>query len=445
MINIEEKYFTAYETIKNKTKGLNNSVEYPALGFTSNLDVVCDFRIDIFNRLLKKHFPDGRLEEMHAVKYIKNIQDFLCAIVFFARQGIGGEVDICDMEIITNIFETEYAMGGTATQAALALSAIDLASLVHLTDDSSPVCDILNTSNIYIANAQGELVHANNIRQTNEQEVHFIVQFKKGDIIELNKEQIVIPSSNRLIVTKITVNAVLPLSQGYFDFIENHSKKISSHVLSSFNAVEDEQILRDRLDYIKKHLAIFRKNNEKGIVFFEDAHYHNKNIRKICLETIYKEVDIVSLNEEELEYTLKMEQYDVDIRDIIACVDGMCRIKQVYGIKKGVIVHTKDYSMYVGDALEVDIEAGLIYGNMLATTKALIGTYGSIDDIHAILKLPLSDQGIKYKKIIDDKNHESKCTAQKIVIVPTKYIEKPKYTVGLGDSFVAGVQICFKK
>ena len=29
------------------------------------------------------------------------------------------------------------------------------------------------------------------------------------------------------------------------------------------------------------------------------------------------------------------------------------------------------------------------------------------------------------------------------VIVPTKYIDKPQYTIGLGDSFVAGVQICF--
>ena len=30
-----------------------------------------------------------------------------------------------------------------------------------------------------------------------------------------------------------------------------------------------------------------------------------------------------------------------------------------------------------------------------------------------------------------------------VVLVPTKYLDKPKYTIGLGDSFVAGVQLCF--
>jgi ADP-dependent phosphofructokinase/glucokinase len=30
-----------------------------------------------------------------------------------------------------------------------------------------------------------------------------------------------------------------------------------------------------------------------------------------------------------------------------------------------------------------------------------------------------------------------------VTLVPTKYIDKPKYTIGLGDSFVAGVQTCF--
>jgi len=30
-----------------------------------------------------------------------------------------------------------------------------------------------------------------------------------------------------------------------------------------------------------------------------------------------------------------------------------------------------------------------------------------------------------------------------LVAVPSRYMERPRYTIGLGDTFTAGVQICF--
>jgi ADP-dependent phosphofructokinase/glucokinase len=144
------------------------------------------------------------------------------------------------------------------------------------------------------------------------------------------------------------------------------------------------------------------------------------------------------MNEEELAYILNMYNFPINIEDIISCVEGIKYIKENLRINKGVIVHTKDYSMYVGDKLENDIESGLIYGNMLATTKAMVGWYGSKKQISKVLELPLSEKGMCNRKIIGDSNYDSET-----IIVPTKYIDKPKYTIGLGDSFVAGVQICF--
>jgi len=94
--------------------------------------------------------------------------------------------------------------------------------------------------------------------------------------------------------------------------------------------------------------------------------------------------------------------------------------------------------MYVGEETEADIEKGLMFGNMLATAKALSGWYGTKEQIEEVLKLPLSERGMEYKKLIEQRKF-----TQKVVLVPSKYIDKPKYTIGLGDSFVAGVQICF--
>lgn len=50
---------------------------------------------------------------------------------------------------------------------------------------------------------------------------------------------------------------------------------------------------------------------------------------------MYSCVDIVSLNEEELKYTLKeMYDFDVDIEDIISCVEGARFIRGKFGIQK---------------------------------------------------------------------------------------------------------------
>lgn len=437
-MKIEEKYIELYEKMDDNINLRKSSRKMPAMGYTSNLDILCDFQIDIFNQLLEEHMKGEDLSKMKVSNVIKTVQDFIRTVVYYCGKGIGGEVDIEDINIIEKFFSTKNGMGGTSAQAAMALAAIGCPSMIHLTDDSKEVCDILNSPHIYTVSTNGHLIHTNEVIQRSEQEIHYIIQFKKGDVIRLGDQELVIPVSNRLIITKITVNELLPFSKPYFTYIEKNAKDISSNVLSSFNALKDKEILEERLDFVKQHIRTYKANNESGIVFFEDAHYHSNTIKKLCIETIYSEVDIVCMNEEELAYLLNMYNFPINIDHIISCVEGVKYIKENLKIKKGVIVHTKDYSMYVGEKLDVDIESGLIYGNMLATTKAMVGWYGSKEQISKTLELPLSEKGIQNKEIIGESNY-----ASETILVPTKYIDKPKYTIGLGDSFVAGVQVCF--
>lgn len=435
----EEKYIETYEQMEPLIRSRIENNAFTALGYTSNLDVLCDFQIEVFNQLLNKYLPNGDLAGMKAAEEIADMKGFLETIVYFCTNGIGGEVDISDFSMIRDTFEVKKGMGGTATQGAMALAAVTCPSIIHLTDDSKEVCDILNSPYIYTVSNEGELIHTDQITQTAEQEIHYIIQFKKGDVICLGSQKITIPTSNRLIITKITVNETLPFSASYFTYIETHAANIKSNVLSSFNAIQDKDILEQRLAYVKEHIKKYKANNEAGIVYFEDAHYHNREIRKLCLEMLYPYVDILSLNEEELEYTLTMYDFPIEIHDIHSCIKGAAYIKERFSVKKGIIVHTKDYSMYLGEALRGDIEKGLMLGNMLATAKAVNGWYGTKEQISEVIKLPLSEKGMRNRELAA-KEHFS----WEVVLVPSKYIDKPKYTIGLGDSFVAGVQMCFE-
>ena len=88
--------------------------------------------------------------------------------------------------------------------------------------------------------------------------------------------------------------------------------------------------------------------------------------------------------------------------------------------------------------MKADIERGLIYGNLLATTKANNGWYGTREQIKEVLAFDCSPKGMEHYQTIAKSQY-----AGKVILVPSKYIDTPKHTIGLGDSFMGGVQICF--
>lgn len=122
------------------------------------------------------------------------------------------------------------------------------------------------------------------------------------------------------------------------------------------------------------------------------------------------------------------------IEDIISCVEGAIFIRNKFGVKKGIVVHTANYAMYVGDKLEADIEKGLICGNLLATGKAANGWYASREQVGELLKLDLSPRGVADM----EKIRESKY-ADSVVLVPSKYIDKP---VILSDWEILLYRVC---
>ena len=438
-MNIEEKFQKAYDSLEKHIESRNKKEQLTAMGYTSNLDLLCDFQVDKLNELLAEYMSGEDLTKMKPAKMIRTMQELLETVVYYCINGIGGEADVEDPELVKSSFSFKNGMGGTAVQAAMALAQIGGKTLVHLTDDSKEVCELLHSSYIHVVLGNGELGFTDQVISHNPQETHFIVQFKKGDQVRLGEQVIAIPCSNRLIFTKNTVNEYLPLWEPYFKWIEQNAKQVTSNVLSSFNSILEKEVLKDRLQYVKNHVEIYRRNNPDGIVYFEDAHYHNEEVRRLCVETLYPCVDILSMNEEELQYTLKeMYGYDVDIDDIYSCIDGVEFLLDKFHIKKGVIVHTKDYAMFVGDSENIDIENGLMYGMIMATAKASHGNYGTKEQIRQVLELGVSEKGLSNLKKVEERGYGSR-----VILVPTKYIDKPKYTIGLGDSFTGGVQMCF--
>ena len=433
-----ERMLEIYSGLKEVIARRKTASVYTSLGYTSNLDLIPEFTSEDLNRLLAAYLPDACLREMRPAGLIRNMPELLETIVYYCLHGIGAEADIKDPDLIRTGFPCRNAMGGTAVQAALALDRLGACSVVHLSDDSEEVRKQLISPNIKVPVQGGSLGGAGDAAGGNFPETHVIIQFQKGSRICLGNQVETIPASNRLILTRNTVNAFLPLDENYLDWVETHAQQVSSNVLSSFNSILDPEVLRLRLARILEHVERYRRGNPQGIVYFEDAHYHSKESRRLCIETLYPHVDIMSMNEEELQYTMEMCHIPVEIDDIFSCVNGVEYLLDRFGMKRGVIVHTKDYAMYVGDASGLAIEKGMVYGSLMATARAAFGEYGNDAQIRNILEGSLSRTGLENLKKI-----ENSSLSGRVILVPTFELDRPKYTIGLGDCFTGGVQLCF--
>lgn len=99
-----DKYTSAYTQLAPVVQERVEKKRYPALGFTSNLDLLCDFEVSILNRLLAQYLPQATAAEIKVPELIVTMEDLLHAIIYFCMQGIGGEVEITNGSLLDEHF-----------------------------------------------------------------------------------------------------------------------------------------------------------------------------------------------------------------------------------------------------------------------------------------------------------------------------------------------------
>ncbi len=411
---------------------------YPVFAYTSDLDVLLKWDVEVFNSLLSRL----SIEEIsfRSGDTIQNLNDFGRIFSYHAIHGLGGECDILSLSVCSEIealFDYSYALGGTGAQGAAALGAVGIPLVAHITDRSREVCELMNYDTIsFVENGRrvGSQNHVSGLPPVR----HMILQFNKGDEIRVNGITYTVPVSNRLIMDYDTIHKVVPIDQGFIDFCERNAESITSFDISGFNAILDLQIASERLTFLRKHFERIRQKNGRTIIYLESAHYFNPEVKELVFREASSFIDILGMNEEELVDLAGKLKIDTDIGNIESVVRALSSVESAFKIP-GIVLHTKDYSLYCGAFLsQVDMEKGLTLGNLLSGTRARTGRYGSREDCKESLQMTLSPIGVTFYENLQKIADKPFC-----VLVPSRYMEKPACTIGLGDSFVAGVQTSF--
>lgn len=414
----------------------------PLVGFCSNADMVLTWDAESYNKLLKKYLrtrPDqGRN------KPITSMEDFAQISSWYIMQGIGGNMDITNVAVCDELleaFRTEPALGGTGAQAAAALGAVGVPADVHLTDRSKPVCAMLSGSGIMMIE-DGRRIPVESCKDDSAPIYHFILQFRKDDVVEINGEKVRIPCSNRLILFYDPIHKYFPVAEDYCAYYEQAELDLTSCLLSGFDAVTDTAIIDARLDQLSNHLAALQSKHPHMVCYLEGAFYLNPEVKTRVMGRLGPMAHIVGMNEEELAEAVAEFGRKIDLEDARQVLEGIKLYREHFHLR-GIVLHTKDYALYYGAPLAgVDVEQGLTLGNLMASTRARIGRYGSVQDCRESLALPLSPRGMAFAA--DFTALAAGNEGQVLTAVPSRYIEHPRYTIGLGDTFTAGVQISFR-
>ena len=97
--------------------------------------------------------------------------------------------------------------------------------------------------------------------------------------------------------------------------------------------------------------------------------------------------------------------------------------------------------MYFGRPLPgVALAKGLALGNLMSGTRARTGRYGTKKDCLETLETEaLSARGREMASALAGMPTDEHC----VQLVPTLRMEKPRCTIGLGDTFTAGMLTAF--
>ena len=432
-------YQKCLESVPGKIRTAYESGRRPALGYTSNLDILMRWDAKTFSDLARVHLKGE--PAFRSGETIGSISDFVRIVSYLIENGLGRELGIANGAVCAELerrFVCEHALGGTCAQGAAALARVGVPCVAQISDRSAQVCRQLDYPEIALVSPQGEAVPAMEMVSGQEPVKHFIMQYERGSRVQIGDRACVIPESNRIIMGYDDLHKTLPVDPHFLSYIEAHAPLIDSYNISGFNAIVSQDILRQTVGEMARHYRLVKQANPACILYLESAHYISGDSRHMVFNGLAPFLDILGMNEEELAELAQCRGHALAAGNGTSLLAALELALEMYPVK-GLAVHSKDFAVYYGQELPgIDMAAALCLGNLLAGTKARVGRYGSPEECRGTLEIPLSPVGLALARSMPSR-HKGRIVS----IAPSRYMESPAATVGLGDTFVAGMQIAW--
>lgn len=413
-------------------------------GFHSTIDGLKRVDEDLLKKLLVQ-FPHIKNIPNEPTSVIRSPEDLLVDLLISIREGLAYQRMIENEETfkwtLENIGYDQLRLGGTSANMASLLSPLPLPKiLVYANPLTKELAELFpERENLFVLTREDDKPVLRPPKDAWKDQgifaIHWILEYNKGLKIELNGTTYESPRANRFIAAWNPVNCRLRVSEEFKRDIFLIPDKFTHFLVSGFH------ILLERYpegktceDFIVPVARFVSQMKERlGLkVHYEFASIGSPMIRSLVARYIFPVIDSLGLNEIEFATLLSdlgEQELAKELKDtrfpIVKLVDGLLKIMERTSLKR-IQLHTLGhYISITRQKNEINERTALLFSAILAATRSLLGRYETLEDLEKGLKVPtITLTGYEGIKNIDNFN---------LVIVPTKVVQSPKLTVGLGD------------
>jgi len=464
-LELKNKWLNLYQTANeqlNKMSQVNGLIS----AFNANIDAVIKISGKQVEEIIEKQFLNKNNLLIDNTKNIKSVEDVIRGLINCFRNGIAEEWIIDNKEIFDwlnkNIGYDKMQMGGQGGIVANVMAVCGVEP-VYVHTASSPKAQsklFLNLPNLKNIDENGEICNAHDvIRSKDTPLIHWIIEFDKGDTININNEKITCPKANRFIATYDPLNLKLHIDTGFDNSMSNKNTEFEYIILSGYqmlqNKLPDGSSGIERINESEKTVKNWQKNNKNSILHFEIASTQDKTIRKHLIDSLAKQVDSLGFNERELIDILEVigetklaqecEKHTNSSNLFKAMLKVLeytnCSRMQLHMFGLYITLQKKGYKISA-----IQNRKGMQLAANIAASKAGTGSINSKDVLLWSKDKEVSDIGIKELKklseFVNQKFGKNNLLEEgifsnneiEIIAIPTIIIDKPVTLVGMGDT-----------
>ena len=429
-------------------------VETAVTAFNTNVDAVLKISGKKLAELVNAE--EISLQSLQTINQTKLLepQDVLRGIFKCFCNGIAEEWLTEDIVIynwmIKNLGYDRLQMGGQGGIVANVLGILGVQKvIVHTNSHPKEQADqFLKLDNIVSFDEKGREKPAYQInRATDIPLIHWIIEFDKGDKLELEGKTFVCPKSNRFIATYDPLNLKLVMDDNFVEITTN--QKADYVVLSGMHALTSNN---NGVALVEKVLPIINAWHRYGaLVHLEIASTQDIEIRRAILQKLATNCDSIGINERELIDILEVigeeklaEQCSSDCH-AENLFRALLRVKEILKTPRiqlhffGLYLTVQNKSFRI---TPLQNRNGMVLASVIAAGKAGTGDINHKENLLWALGQSVSEIGLQELQtiaaIIEDeqflKTGLSQYAGFDVIAVPTILVEKPVTLVGMGDT-----------
>ncbi|WP_406658138.1 ADP-specific phosphofructokinase [Methanolobus sp. ZRKC2] len=470
----EKHYVEAYTNIKDSLKDIRGVF----VAYNSNIDAIKHINEDEVKKLVGI-LGCGAIQEqiINYPREIKDPVDFMARLVISMRDGKAAEVPTYGTDLnewlMDNLVFDHARMGGQAGIMSNLLANLGLNNVITYVpwlsrEQTEYFVDSPNLKYPVVEDGKLVLKRPKDAYDPDQKpKVNWIIEYSKGTNISCAGTCFEVPRDNRLIISSRPEWLRIDMDSELYERIPQIRKEIDGAILAGYQMIKEEygngMTYRHYVEKAVNVIESLKACNPDMPIHVEFTSIQNKVIRKAILTDIVKKhVTSLGLDTVEVANALNVLGYEElaysvmsrDEKSVIALYEGAVRLLKDLHLHVVNIHSLGHFISLVSEDNPVDVEdyrEALLFASILAATQASLGGISSIDDAEVGLKVPVYEKGhedlnslaayLVRQGICTMEDFEDGCVnalGHSLVIVPTKVVEDPAGTVGIGDAISAG-------